>query len=1274
MMLIFVQPGSSALTYVAAGLMGVSALGMLVGMLGRTSSDRKRRLKGERRDYLRYLSQMRRQLRDMASRQAEAMTWVHPAPDALASVAGSRRMWERRPAHQDFAEVRIGSGAQRFSVTLTPPQTKPVEDLEPLSAAALRRFIEAHWSLPGLPIAIQLRGFARILIHGPEQGSHAADDDETDVARAMTRSILAQLATFHAPADVRVAVCADPARQAYWEWVKWLPHAQHPSRQDAAGPQRMVAGTFAELERLLGAAFQERPRFDEGPALGRDEPLMVVVLDGVEVPSTAWLAAGGVRNCTVIDVARSLPWAHSANTLRLRVTADSVDMAGVEANGTQTLTPLCRPDQLSVVRCRALARSLAPYRIGTSADSAEPKAVDLDLPKLLGLGDVERFDPAEVQSRRSRWDELRVPIGLSANGAPVELDIKEAAQGGMGPHGMLIGATGSGKSELLRTLLFALATTHSSERLNLVLVDFKGGATFRGFEQLPHTSAIITNLADELPLVDRMQEALQGELIRRQELLRQAGYSAVKDYEKARADGAALAPLPTLFVVVDEFSELLSSKRDFIDLFVMIGRLGRSLGVHLLLASQRLDEGRVHQLESHLSYRIGLRTFSAMESREVIGVPDAYELPSAPGNGILRADTTTLIRFRAAYVSRPLRGTRPHRANGPLRRALVPFQLAPIVDPEPGGDEPTPPERDDAGAEERPEPAETMLDVALRRLSGVGPRAHQVWLPPLAESPTLGELLRTTGAGGGLRLPVGVIDRPLEQRRDHLVADLTGPGGHIGIAGGPQSGKSTLARTLVAALALTHSPADVQVYCLDFGGGTLAGLAALPHVGCVAGRHERDLVSRTVAEVAELLAMRERRFAACGIDSMATYRRLRADGQVPEGAADEYGDVLLVVDGWSTLHQDFEAVEAAFSGIATNGLNYGVHLVITASRWSEIRPWLRDLLGTRFELRLGDPVDSEVGMRIAANVPASPGRGLTRDGFHFLAALPRIDDGRGTQDLGEAVRDLAARVAAEAPMGARAPRVRLLPAILPADELPEPQGDVRVALGLDDQRLAPVWHDFEQQPHLMVFGDTATGKTNLLRLVTGAIVRRYSPDEARILLVDYRRGLFSAAPQASQLGYAMSSSTLESLVGQVAEPMRGRMPGPDVDPAQLKARDWWTGPRLFIVVDDYDLVTTNGSAVLGPLLDLVPYGADIGLHVVVARATAGASRAMMFDDLLRRLSDLGTPSLLFSCDRQEGPFLGDAQPMRLPPGRAQLVVRRRAALVMQSGHVKTEDG
>ncbi|MFI0444796.1 type VII secretion protein EccCa [Actinomadura sp. 6N118] len=1266
MMLVFVGPGGQIIGYLAAGLMAIAGVGMLIGMALRNSGERKHKMNGERRDYLRYLSQVRRQVRKNADQQIRAVHWRHPVPRTLWSVALSTRLWERRPTDEDFGEVRIGVGEQRLAVRLRPPQSKPVEDLEPLCASALRRFIRAYTTLQDLPTAVYLRAFARVLFRGDAEAVHG-----------LVRAMLAQLVTFHSPEDLRVAVCTSAERRADWDWVKWLPHVHHPDDVDAAGPTRLVTDGWSELERLLGEGFADRPKFDPAARTSNDEPFTVIVLDGVSAPPGARIADTGFRNVLVLDLSGALPWKADRITLRLDVTEERIESVGADRVGRDVPTGVGRPDTFSVIGARGLAKVLAPRRLGKGVAADDPLAVNLDLHSLLGIVSPRDFDPATIWAGRSPWDRLRVPIGVAQDGTPIELDIKESAQGGMGPHGMLIGATGSGKSELLRTLVLALAATHSSETLNFVLVDFKGGATFLGLDELPHTSAVITNLADELPLVDRMQDALQGDLVRRQELLRRAGHASLLDYEKARVAGVPLSPLPTLFVVVDEFSEMLSSRREMMDLFIMIGRLGRSLGVHLLLASQRLDEGRIHQLESHLSYRIGLRTFSVAESRSVLGVPDAYELPSAPGNGYLKTGTEGLIRFKAAYVSGTFQGReRVRREAAAVRRQIVPYGTAYLPPPEqPAEEEPERPEGQPAD-----EGKDTLMRVMLDRLRGAGPPAHQVWLPPLDEPPTIDELLpalepdpdlglTTVGwpGRGRLSVPLGIVDKPYDGVRDLLTADLAGGEGHIGVAGAPQSGKSTLLRTLVLSLALTHTPREVQFYCLDFGGGALNSLAGLPHLGTVASRLDRDRVIRTIAEMTSLLALREQLFTQHGVESMEDFRRRRDE---PWAAADPCGDVFLIVDGWFSVRQEFEEIESALSDLANRGLSYGIHLVVAATRWSEIRPWLRDLLGTRYELHLGDAIESEVNAKAAGRVPAIPGRGLTRDGLQFLAAVPRIDGVNSGDDLGEALRGTVQAVADEW-HGPVAPAVRMLPDVVPVADMPAPEGDLRIGIGIDQTHLAPVVHDLEQQPHLMVWGEPESGKTNVLRLVARAVDRHYGVDEARIMLADFRRGLYDVVPQERKLGYAVSAMALEKHVSDIVGSLQQRVPGADVTPERLARRDWWHGPRLFLLVDDYDLVGSGFDSPLKPLLDLLPLGTEIGLHVIVARSSANAVRGMM-DPLIRRLWEINTPALLLSTPRDEGKFLGDVKSQKLPPGRAQYISRRRPVSIVQTALVPVD--
>ncbi|MFD6529944.1 type VII secretion protein EccCa [Streptomyces sp. NPDC060184] len=1269
MMLIFIKPGggNSSFTYIALGTMVMGSGAMMVGQVMRKAGERKQRLRGERRDYLRYLTQIRRQVHRAVVEQQLALAWRHPHPRTLRAMVRTTRLWERRVKDEDFGEVRIAVGDQQFAMRLNPLSTKPVEDLEPLSAHALRRFIRAYSTVPGQPIALYLRSWSRVLTRGDEAAT-----------RAMVRAALSQLAVFHPPEELWIALCVSDERRADWEWVKWLPHNLHPQEQDGAGPARMVAATLNDLEELLGAEFTERPSFDPDAVPGRDEPYTVIVVDGVTVPTGHRLEGPGFRNTVVLDLSGALAWRPGRTTLRLDVAPDAVRLVRTDRSRKEQTTLLGRPDRVGPVAAEALARMIAPYRMSLAADIAEPLSSDVQLTQLLGIPDLYRHTPETLWRRHAGAARLRVPVAVGADGTPVELDIKESAQGGMGPHGMLIGATGSGKSELLRTLVLGLALTNSSETLNFILVDFKGGATFLGLDELPHTSAVITNLADEVALVERMQDALHGELIRRQELLRAAGnYTSALEYERARASGTPLEPLPSLFVVVDEFSELLASHREFMDLFVMIGRLGRSLGVHLLLASQRLDEGRMHQLESHLSYRIGLRTFSAMESRGVLGVPDAYQLPSQPGAGYLKSGVEALTRFRAAYVSGPYRHRRGAAVQARVASQVVPWTAGWVVPRASAAPAPDP--------VEETESAESLLAVAVDRLRDSGPDAHRVWLPPLDVPPTLDGLLPgiepTADRGlsatrwpgtGRLRVPVGLVDKPFDQRREPLVLDLSAGGGHLAVAGGSQSGKSTVLRTLLTSLALTHTPAEVQFYCLDFGGGTLSSLTGLPHVAGVASRLDSERISRTVAEVTTVLEHRERFFLDQGIDSMATYRRRRAAGEFTDEA---HGDVFLVVDGWAQVKQNFDHLLPTFNQLATGGLNYGIHLITTTTRWVELSAQVRDQSATRLELRLGDPMDSVVDVRKAAVVPRLPGRGLTVDGkLHFLTALPRLDGVTTTEDLSEGVTALVERIA-DHWSGEPAPAVRMLPHRLPASALPAPElGDgLRLALGQDEEKLSTVWHDFSRTPHLVAVGDTESGKTNLLRLVAQAVTARYAPTEARVLVVDYRRELVDAVPPEYQLGHAVSVDALKELVGGSARALKTRLPGPDITPARMRLADWWQGPRLFVLVDDYDMVvgSNNFDHPFAPLFDHLALGHELGLHVIVARSATGAGRGLN-DQLLRRLDEANTPGVLLSCPPSEGYVFGNIKPRNLPAGRARYIARRKPTLI-QTALAKTAE-
>lgn len=875
------------------------------------------------------------------------------------------------------------------------------------------------------------------------------------------------------------------------------------------------------------------------------------------------------------------------------VDTDAVTSLVIGAPGTtSTLPPCASADVLTATQAETCARRLARYRLAGSPNNTPRHCA----------GDRWPIRPARQR--------LRVPIGTDDTGATVELDLKEPAEHGMGPHGLCIGATGSGKSEFLRTLTLGLIATHSPDELNLILVDFKGGATFLGFEQANHVAAVITNLAQEAHLVARMHDALAGELTRRQGLLRAAGnFSGISDYQRARAMGADLLPLPALVIVVDEFSELLSQHPDFAELFVAIGRLGRSLGVHLLLASQRLDEGRLRGLDTHLSYRVCLKTFSAAESRAAIGVTDAHELPSTPGAGLLRTADGKLVRFDTEFVSGPV--PQRHDDDPVPRRFTVEI---PVATPDPP-----------AGP--------TLIDATLRRLSGLGTRAHPVWLPPLTSSPALSELPAADTDCGPLRVPIGLVDNPFQQRRVPLIVDLNGSGGHAAIVGGPRSGKSLALQTVLLGLTATPPAGGLSIYGLDLGDGALTALRRHPRVGTVAGRNEPELLRRIVSQLSSLCRRRQ------------DFRQQHG----PEAPfPDNYGEVVLAVDAWATLRREFDALEDPITALAAQGLSVGVHVILTANRWAELRPMLKDHLGTRIELRLGDPAESEMDRRRAHLLATCPaGRGLTRDGKEFVVARPHIEGTRTDQEP--------------------APQIELLPQRVDYAELPATaERPPRYVIGMAEEDLQPFALDMGADPYLILLGDTGCGKTSALRTLCRAIIGQTDPARAQLLIIDYRRSLLGVVEPPYLCGYAMSAVTTTAELATALSLLTARLPGPGVTQQQLRDRSWWSGPEIHIIVDDYDLVVGAAGNPLSPLLDLLPHASDIGLHVVVGRRSGGAARAM-FDPLLSRMRDLGATGIVMSTSPDEGPLLGAARPMMLPPGRAVVARRGQPDQLVQIG-------
>jgi S-DNA-T family DNA segregation ATPase FtsK/SpoIIIE len=1294
MFYVFTPFGRNPLIFVGVILMVVLSVLSGVLMRGQQRKQLQQKQKSDREKYLRYLAQQNSRLESIAQRQRAASHRLYPELAALEQVVSQRTyVWERRPTDDDFLDVRVGVSAAPLCCPLRLNyDDNPLADHDPELEPQAQSIISKYEQIPDEPIVVPLRSTGALAITG-----------DRDATRTLLRSMLCSLAVFHSPEDLRIMAYFPASAAPHWRWLKWLPHTRRihqPKglKKDAAEPLCLLAETAADFEQLLMdqvlPELERQRRITQATKndLSAAAPLhqrFMIVLDGVtpesevaRLPVLETLyregVGLGVTIVTLVDERQQEP-----SILQARIEISDIGLLNYEETklGGQRIQAV-HPDEADVAAGERIARGLAPLIVsekGLQRDLSE----DVPLLSLLNIPAAERVQPETSWQPRSRPDLLRVPIGVCSDGEPLFLDLKEAADGGLGVHGLIIGATGSGKSELLRTIVSSLAITHDPSTLSFIFADFKGGAAFADLARLPHAAGMISNLQSDLSLVDRMYAALFGEQERRQRMLREAGnLDNIKQYTNKRHSTQSLEPMPYLLIVIDEFAELLSSRPDFLDLFVAIGRVGRSLGMHLLLATQRLGEGRIQGLEGHLRYRICLRTFNAQESSQVIGTPDAFYLPSYPGVGYFKVDTDVYKLFKTALISSPY--VPPEARNAPMLRARAftdTGQLAPCLPRTLLGVT----ARHNDVASLYGDRLEKEMDVVIAKLAEADLRTpdkvHQVWLPPLSSTLTLDTVLdRSTTQRldlaqwpirlpyGQLCVPVALLDKPLTQSQEPLVLDFSGAGGHVVLVGAPQSGKSTFLRALINSFMATHTPRDVQIYCLDFGGGTLRAYEGAPHVGGVAGKSERDKVRRTINQMRTIVQEREFLFRERRIDSMATYRARRQTGELADVP---FGDVFLIVDDLGQLMHDFEGIDADLAEIISSGLTYGIHVAVTASRWPDVRPKLRDNIGTRLELRLNDPIDSEMGKAAAQSLLGAPaGRGVLKGGLQFQTALPRLDgDGEASNmPLAQAVESFISRVN-QAWSGPPAPPILMLPSQVRPEDVPAPGMDPHpgVPVGFEEFRLDPVYLDpMSGAPHFVILGDSECGKTNLIRVWMHGLSQRYSPQQVQMTLVDYRRTLLDLAEGPHLFAYACTPAMVKDALDRLRNELAGRtLSSSQLTIEELRNPRKWTGPHHFVFVDDYETIVTPSGNPIAPLVDYLLQARDVGLHLILARQVGGAARSA-FEPVFQRLKEMGTPGIIMSGDPQEGALLGNQKATALPPGRGYLVRRNQPTTLVQT--------
>jgi S-DNA-T family DNA segregation ATPase FtsK/SpoIIIE len=1172
-----------------------------VMLIGNTISGRRSGRRGHRQkltEFSRAQDQARTQM--VAAQQSDLayLRQVHPDPATLLLIASgpSARIWERQPADPDFLALRIGTATLPWRAP-EHPSHQSTADQAPHGQAQLR----------DAPVAISLPERGAVGLVGPPRRS-----------RAVARALLLSLGVLHSPRDVSVTVLTDSDSSLDWEWLRWLPHAR-PSGSDHQGLLRLGNDDGSVAMRLaeLNAALEDRR---QSTGVGRrpvqPDSVDVVILDGsYRLRLGAGLGsllregpAAGIYFLCLDETVAQLP-----PECRQAIVQLADDEGAVTA---RILEPGREPvevvaDAVSPAVCTMTARALAPIQETGGRDRRD------SLPSSLRFLDAARLDPPGAAQIRSDWARggrtTRALLGARAEG-PFVLDLAQ------GPHLLVAGTTGSGKSELLQTLVASLAAANRPDAMNFVLVDYKGGAAFSAFAGLPHAVGTLTDL-DEF-LVDRALTSLRAELQRRKAILGQAGRPNVAEYWNALPSMPGADPLPRLVIVVDEFAVMADKLPDQLRSLVDIGAQGRSLGLHLVLATQRPAGVVSADLRANINLRIALRVASPDDSRDVIETVDAARIPAdgAAGRAFAWLGGGRPVEFQTARVGGPRPGARASQRSTrvtPLRWADLGYPQAAAAEAAPDPDDPT-----DLSA----------LVLALREAADqerIGGQ-HSPWQPPLPELIDVGELNQAAQSRSPARSPApgsetiplvfGLADHPQQQSQTPATFDVA-QSGHLLIAGAPQSGRTTLLRTLAGSLAGPVSADDVHLYVID-GGGALAALSALPHCGAVVTLAEPDRIDRLLSRLGNELNQRSRFLSASGYSDLAEYRSGGPAGQKPPY-------LLVLVDRYDAFvaaveHVDGGRLIGQLQRLFRDGLAAGIRVVATGDR-SLLTGRLASQAENKIVLRLADPADYTLAGVTARSVPRRmpSGRGLRLPGADLLHVAVLAGEPQGTAQ-NRALRELAAysRQPQNPPL-----RVDALPVAVTYEQacrLPQTSDGALVGVGGDE--LAQVRVD---APGFLIIGHPGTGRSTALAA------------QARSL-ADYGLPLVLITPRKSTLSEALDPGMI-----------RAHLTGTDADAARALASALADGP-VVIVADDADLLAD--SPVAEELTSRYRTIRDSGHRLLAATTADGAT---VFRGLVPELAKRKSGLVLEPGSVADGgPFQ-----VRLPASVLASGMRLRAALI-----------
>lgn len=1295
LMVTLMDNSSSALNYLLfIPIMLVSYLAAILT----TSSQKKnyeKKLTEGRTKFRSMLRDVEERLADLHKREHKLRLSLDPDPGECIFRAqqSDPRLGERRPEDPDFLHVRLGVGNTPVSYRVETISEGEIEEF-PKELEFINQLVAEYTVLKEVPIQARF----------PLVGSVGVAGARTEVL-GLTRTILGHLMVHHWPAEVKVAAVCKVADDADWQWLQRVPHTLQLSKKGKVDGKTVNTEPDSRLMAALEAELQRREQQVESQKLVKKDdrqgkstiplPRLVVVFDYLPVtyrhPALNLLHKKGrelgVHGVFLTENPTQVPGDCGAviNISGGRLTYSESGTAGYKQE--------CVADTMGMPQVEMLAHALTDIDWAVGEDASLPPETITFL-QLFGVGRVEDLPIETWWEERPPHGFLRAPIGRISSTSDMIFDLNDR-DGAHGPHGLLGGMTGSGKSEVLKAIILALAVTHHPYDLNFALIDFKGGAAFNELSQLPHTVGVVTDIESNATFAERVIQALSGEIERRKRVLEDAravfrfGRSHIDEYRGLRVR----RPLPRLVIVFDEFAEFKQRNPVESKKLISIARQGRSLGVHLILATQNIDAAVDPEILQNSSFRICLKVSEPQDSVQMVGIPDAVNLTR--GRAYFASNTRILYQsaFSGAHYSPH---TEPEEIHSVVR--IWPDGRREALDVPRWGSahrKDVPPSTEASAVVERISAVARNLN--LKKPPAVWPDAlpDRLYLPDLLNKQLTGgwdgrewHLCRKWGAAverAGPVFPVlGLSDLPARQVQTPFQLD-PGQGGHLLVFGSAGSGKSTLLRTLVSSLALTQSPAEAQVYILDFGGqSALKLLEAFPHVGAVVNRLEIERAERLVQLIQAEVGRRNELLRSVRVDSWLDYNALApVEERLPA--------LYLIIDDFRNFKQAFESeFTEIVTGLISGGQAAGLFLVAAASLETEIPNDLFANINQRLTFNQADSTEyfrivgqpSEAKLLEDAAKGVRPGRGLLRGTppTEFQAALPTY----GESDKEQAANLVALAEQMRSAWKGKLPApVRTLPLLvtLPGASEQEPNAEKPYfsMLGVDFEGLAPIGFSLlEDGPVFLVGGSVGqSGKTSLLHTWLLSLSTICSPEQLQVTIIDFHsRSLAGLRRLPIVRTYVGNRAALEQTLTSLSNESERRKvevekayeADPDHFDLSALLGNW---PHLLLVIDDYERFYQSNGMELPQLTECLQSGGELGCSFIIAGNTNDLPNSYS-DHFMERFRKQGCGVLLGGIEGIDE-FNNTRRPIGshgsgLPPGRGYWIKRGRAKLFQAAAY------